>query len=56
MTTKTHAPREQLREFLAEMLLIRRFEEKVEEPFRAGDLAGTDPNPSDALKYVCTGQ
>ena len=26
--------------FLGEMLLIRRFEEKVEERFRAGDLAG----------------
>src|SRR5712692_4880763 len=29
-----------LREFYREMLLIRRFEEKVEERFRAGDLAG----------------
>jgi pyruvate dehydrogenase E1 component alpha subunit len=29
-----------LREFLREMLLIRRFEEKVEERFRAGDLPG----------------
>jgi acetoin:2,6-dichlorophenolindophenol oxidoreductase subunit alpha len=32
--------RGQLEEFLGEMLLIRRFEEKVEERFRAGDLAG----------------
>jgi TPP-dependent pyruvate/acetoin dehydrogenase alpha subunit len=56
MTTKTHPPREQLREFLAEMFLIRRFEEKVEESFRAGDLAGRDPNPSDTLKYVYTEQ
>lgn len=32
--------REQLIGFLAEMLLIRRFEEKVTERFRAGDLAG----------------
>jgi pyruvate dehydrogenase E1 component alpha subunit len=32
--------REQLVEFLREMLLIRRFEEKVEERFRAGDLPG----------------
>jgi pyruvate dehydrogenase E1 component alpha subunit len=31
---------ERLKEFLREMLLIRRFEEKVEERFRAGDLAG----------------
>src|SRR5256886_13781537 len=29
-----------LREFFREMLLIRRFEEKVEERFRAGDLPG----------------
>jgi len=32
--------RERLMDFLREMLLIRRFEEKVEERFRAGDLAG----------------
>jgi pyruvate dehydrogenase E1 component alpha subunit len=32
--------RERLVDFLREMLLIRRFEEKVEERFRAGDLAG----------------
>ena len=31
---------ELLREFLREMLLIRRFEEKVEERFRAGELPG----------------
>ena len=31
---------ESLNEFLREMLLIRRFEEKVEERFRAGDLPG----------------
>ena len=31
---------EKLREFLREMLLIRRFEEKVEERFRAGELPG----------------
>jgi pyruvate dehydrogenase E1 component alpha subunit len=32
--------KEQLREFFREMLLIRRFEEKVEERFRAGELPG----------------
>jgi TPP-dependent pyruvate/acetoin dehydrogenase alpha subunit len=32
--------RDRLRAFLGEMLLIRRFEEKVEERFRAGELAG----------------
>src|SRR3990170_7374340 len=32
--------REVLRAFFREMLLIRRFEEKVEERFRAGDLPG----------------
>jgi pyruvate dehydrogenase E1 component alpha subunit len=32
--------RDRLIDFLAEMLLIRRFEEKVEERFRAGELAG----------------
>ena len=36
---ETLAP-ERLREFLREMLLIRRFEEKVEERFRAGELPG----------------
>ena len=40
MTAKRKLPREQLVAFLAEMLLIRRFEEKVTERFRAGDLAG----------------
>jgi TPP-dependent pyruvate/acetoin dehydrogenase alpha subunit len=48
MTTKRRLPREQLNEFLAEMLLIRRFEEKVEERFRAGDLAG--------FLHTCIGQ
>jgi len=33
-------PDERLRELLREMLLIRRFEEKVEERFRAGELPG----------------
>jgi pyruvate dehydrogenase E1 component alpha subunit len=37
---KGSAAPEQLREFLREMLLIRRFEEKVEERFRAGELPG----------------
>ena len=32
--------KEELRDFFREMLLIRRFEEKVEERFRAGDLPG----------------
>ncbi|MEJ7793777.1 MAG: thiamine pyrophosphate-dependent enzyme [Gaiellaceae bacterium] len=40
MTAGTSLPRERLIAFLAEMLLIRRFEEKVTERFRAGDLAG----------------
>ena len=31
---------EQLTDFLHDMLLIRRFEEKVEERFRAGELPG----------------
>jgi TPP-dependent pyruvate/acetoin dehydrogenase alpha subunit len=31
---------ERLKDFLREMLLIRRFEEKVEERFRAGELPG----------------
>src|SRR5207244_9339418 len=43
-----HLPREQLVEFLTEMRLIRRFEEKVEERFRAGELAG--------FLHVCIGQ
>jgi pyruvate dehydrogenase E1 component alpha subunit len=38
--TQVAVPPEQLEAFLGEMLLIRRFEEKVEERFRAGDLAG----------------
>ena len=33
-------PEEDLRDFFREMLLIRRFEEKVEERFRAGELPG----------------
>jgi TPP-dependent pyruvate/acetoin dehydrogenase alpha subunit len=48
VTPKGRAPREQLHEFLAEMLLIRRFEEKVEERFRAGELAG--------FLHTCIGQ
>jgi TPP-dependent pyruvate/acetoin dehydrogenase alpha subunit len=40
VTAAATLPRTRLEEFLAEMLLIRRFEEKVEERFRAGDLAG----------------
>ena len=39
---------ERLREFFREMLLIRRFEEKVEERFRAGELPG--------FLHVCIGQ
>jgi TPP-dependent pyruvate/acetoin dehydrogenase alpha subunit len=46
--TKRRPPRALLDEFLAEMLLIRRFEEKVEERFRAGDLAG--------FLHTCIGQ
>jgi TPP-dependent pyruvate/acetoin dehydrogenase alpha subunit len=40
MSATTSVPREQLVAFLGEMLLIRRFEEKVTERFRAGELAG----------------
>jgi pyruvate dehydrogenase E1 component alpha subunit len=40
--------RERLTAFLAEMLLIRRFEETVEERFRAGELAG--------FLHACIGQ
>jgi acetoin:2,6-dichlorophenolindophenol oxidoreductase subunit alpha len=40
--------REQLVAFLGEMLLIRRFEEEVEERFRAGDLPG--------FLHICIGQ
>jgi TPP-dependent pyruvate/acetoin dehydrogenase alpha subunit len=38
--TRRALPDEQLRQFLRDMLLIRRFEEKVEEQFRAGELPG----------------
>jgi pyruvate dehydrogenase E1 component alpha subunit len=41
-------PREQLVDFLGEMQVIRRFEEKVIERFRAGDLAG--------FLHACIGQ
>src|SRR6185312_3806731 len=37
---KTGLPDEVLQDFLREMLMIRRFEEKVEERFRAGELPG----------------
>jgi pyruvate dehydrogenase E1 component alpha subunit len=40
MTGDEGLPREQLEAFLGEMLLIRRFEETVEQRFRAGDLPG----------------
>jgi TPP-dependent pyruvate/acetoin dehydrogenase alpha subunit len=43
-----HLSRDQLIEFLSEMQLIRRFEEKVIERFRAGDLAG--------FLHACIGQ
>ena len=46
--SRKHLSREQLVAFLAEMVLIRRFEEKVEERFRAGDLAG--------FLHACIGQ
>ena len=39
---------ERLHELFREMLLIRRFEEKVEERFRAGELPG--------FLHVCIGQ
>ena len=48
MTAKRKLPREELIGFLAEMLLIRRFEEKVTERFRAGELAG--------FLHACIGQ
>jgi acetoin:2,6-dichlorophenolindophenol oxidoreductase subunit alpha len=48
VTAKRQLPREQLIAFLAEMLLIRRFEEKVTERFRAGELAG--------FLHACIGQ
>jgi TPP-dependent pyruvate/acetoin dehydrogenase alpha subunit len=40
MSVPTKVPREHLVAFLGEMLLIRRFGEKVTERFRAGELAG----------------
>ncbi|HEY6835781.1 MAG TPA: thiamine pyrophosphate-dependent enzyme [Gaiellaceae bacterium] len=40
MERKSTLSEERVRTFLREMLLIRRFEEKVEERFRAGDLPG----------------
>jgi TPP-dependent pyruvate/acetoin dehydrogenase alpha subunit len=48
VTTERQLPREQLIAFLADMLLIRRFEEKVTERFRAGELAG--------FLHACIGQ
>jgi TPP-dependent pyruvate/acetoin dehydrogenase alpha subunit len=48
MSDRTSLPREQLVAFLGEMQLIRRFEEKVTERFRAGDLAG--------FLHACIGQ
>ena len=48
MSTKRRLPPRQLNQFLAEMLLIRRFEEKVTERFRAGELAG--------FLHACIGQ
>jgi TPP-dependent pyruvate/acetoin dehydrogenase alpha subunit len=48
VTDTRQLPREQLIAFLAEMLLIRRFEETVTERFRAGDLAG--------FLHACIGQ
>jgi TPP-dependent pyruvate/acetoin dehydrogenase alpha subunit len=48
MSAATSLPRERLVEFLSEMLLIRRFEERVTERFRAGDLAG--------FLHACIGQ
>jgi TPP-dependent pyruvate/acetoin dehydrogenase alpha subunit len=48
VTAKRQLPREELIGFLAEMLLIRRFEEKVTERFRAGELAG--------FLHACIGQ
>jgi TPP-dependent pyruvate/acetoin dehydrogenase alpha subunit len=48
MSAQKSLPQEQLTGFLSEMLLIRRFEEKVVERFRAGDLAG--------FLHACIGQ
>jgi TPP-dependent pyruvate/acetoin dehydrogenase alpha subunit len=48
MSTQKRLTQQQLTAFLGEMLLIRRFEEKVVERFRAGDLAG--------FLHACIGQ
>jgi TPP-dependent pyruvate/acetoin dehydrogenase alpha subunit len=48
MPSEILLPRERLLQFLGEMLLIRRFEEKVIERFRAGELAG--------FLHACIGQ
>ena len=55
-------PRERLLEFFREMLVIRRFEEKVVERFRAGELAGflhacigQGPSPSAFVTHSATG-
>ncbi|HEY5294539.1 MAG TPA: thiamine pyrophosphate-dependent enzyme [Gaiellaceae bacterium] len=48
MTAATRLSREQLVAFLGEMLVIRRFEEKVTERFRAGELPG--------FLHACIGQ
>lgn len=48
VTRTARLSREQLLEFLRRMLLIRRFEEMVEERFRAGELPG--------FLHVCIGQ
>ncbi|HKB94044.1 MAG TPA: thiamine pyrophosphate-dependent dehydrogenase E1 component subunit alpha [Gaiellaceae bacterium] len=48
MSAKQRLAREQQLAFLAEMVTIRRFEEKVEERFRAGELPG--------FLHVCIGQ
>jgi acetoin:2,6-dichlorophenolindophenol oxidoreductase subunit alpha len=48
MSSTKRVAEEQLAAFLSEMLLIRRFEEKVVERFRAGDLAG--------FLHACIGQ
>jgi pyruvate dehydrogenase E1 component alpha subunit len=48
MSAQKSLPQEHLLAFLGEMLLIRRFEEKVVERFRAGDLAG--------FLHACIGQ
>src|SRR5918994_5296729 len=47
-TRESALPDERLHELFREMLLIRRFEEKVEERFRAGELPG--------FLHVCIGQ